>query len=177
MYKREKMWYTNPVPVYLRFFCRIRLPGWVCRGVLRYDETVRNLGMTDIAIEGKDPFQMPAASLAYLGDAVYEIEVRTALVTAGVTKPSVASLRYVTATAQCQVLEKILPCLNEKENDIYHRGRNCVHNMPPKSCTMAEYRRATGLEALFGYLWLAGEKERLAQLCRIGFAGMELYGE
>lgn len=48
--------------------------------------------------------------------------------------------------------------------------------MPPKSCTMAEYRRATGLEAVFGYLWLAGEKDRLEQLCRIGFAGMGLYG-
>ncbi|MBQ8640750.1 MAG: ribonuclease III [Clostridia bacterium] len=132
--------------------------------------------MIDVVTEGKDPFQMPAASLAYLGDAVYEIEVRTALVLAGVQKPSVASLRYVTACAQCQVLERILPCLNERENDIYHRGRNCVHNMPPKSCTMSEYRRATGLEALFGYLWLAGEKERLAALCRIGFAGMELYG-
>ena len=133
--------------------------------------------MTDMITEGKDPFQMPAASLAYLGDAVYEIEVRTALVSSGVTKPSVASLQYVTATAQCQVLERILPCLTEKENDIYHRGRNCVHNMPPKSCTMAEYRRATGLEALFGYLWLAGEKDRLTELCRIGFAGMGLYDE
>lgn len=133
--------------------------------------------MTDMITEGKDTFQMPAASLAYLGDAVYEIEVRTALVSSGVTKPSVASLQYVTATAQCQVLERILPCLTEKENDIYHRGRNCVHNMPPKSCTMAEYRRATGLEALFGYLWLAGEKDRLTELCRIGFAGMGLYSD
>lgn len=132
--------------------------------------------MIEAMTEGKDPFQMPAAALAYLGDAVYEIEVRTALVLAGVQKPSVASLRYVTAGAQCQVLEKILPVLTEKENDIYHRGRNCVHNMPPKSCTMAEYRRATGLEAVFGYLWLAGEKDRLEQLCRIGFTDMGLYG-
>ena len=56
--------------------------------------------------EGKDPFQMPAAALAYLGDAVYEIEVRTTLVLAGAQKPSVASLQYVTASAQCRVLEK-----------------------------------------------------------------------
>ncbi|MBR5446277.1 MAG: ribonuclease III [Clostridia bacterium] len=133
--------------------------------------------MMDAMTEGKDPFQMPAAALAYLGDAVYEIEVRTALVLAGVQKPSVASLQYVTASAQCRVLEKILPCLTEKENDIYHRGRNCVHNMPPKSCSMAEYRRATGLEALFGYLWLSGDKVRLMELCRIGFAGMGLYEE
>ncbi len=131
--------------------------------------------MIENFMEGKDPFQMPAASLAYLGDAVYEIQVRTALVAAGVTRPSVASLRYVTATAQCQVVDKVLPQLNEKEADIYRRGRNCVHNMPPKSCTMAEYRRATGLEALFGYLWLCGDTERLAELCSIGFADMGLY--
>ncbi len=130
--------------------------------------------MIEKFMEGKDPFQMSAASLAYLGDAVYEIQVRTALVAAGVKSPSVASLRYVTATAQCRVVEKVLPHLNEKEADIYRRGRNCVHNMPPKSCTMAEYRRATGLEALFGYLWLSGENERLAELCSIGFAGTEL---
>ncbi len=128
-------------------------------------------------MEGKDPFQMSASSLAYLGDAVYEIQVRTALVAAGVQRPSVASLQYVTATAQCRVVEKILPYLNEREEDIYRRGRNCVHNMPPKSCTMAEYRRATGLEALFGYLWLAGEHDRLTELCRIGFAGTELLVE
>ena len=137
----------------------------------------RKNSMIEEMTEGRDPYQMSGAALAYLGDAVYEIEVRTALVLAGVSKPSVASLRYVTAGAQCRVLEKILPCLNERENDIYHRGRNCVHNMPPKSCTMAEYRRATGLEALFGYLWLAGEKERLTELFRIGFEGMALYAE
>ncbi len=130
--------------------------------------------MIEKCMEGKDPFQMSAASLAYLGDAVYEIQVRTALVAAGVQRPSVASLRYVTATAQCQVVDKLLPHLNEKEADIYRRGRNCVHNMPPKSCTMAEYRRATGLEALFGYLWLCGDTARLAELCSIGFAGTEL---
>ncbi len=126
---------------------------------------------------GKDPNQLSAASLAYLGDVVYEMEIRTALVMMEVQKPSVAALRYVTASAQCQVLEKILPVFTERENDIYHRGRNCVHNMPPKSCTMSEYRRATGLEAVFGYLWLHGEKERVGELCRMGLTGMGLYGD
>lgn len=158
------------------YFRILYISGFCFRRTGQYENYTRKNRMIGTMTEGKDPFQMPAAALAYLGDAVYEIEVRTALVLAGVQKPSVASLRYVTAGAQCQVLEKILPVLTEKENDIYHRGRNCVHNMPPKSCTMAEYRRATGLEAVFGYLWLAGEKDRLEQLCRIGFAGMGLYG-
>ncbi len=131
----------------------------------------------EAAIKEKDPNQLSAAALAYMGDVVYEMEIREALVLTEVQKPSVASLRYVTASAQCQVLEKILPLFTEREDDIYHRGRNCVHNMPPKSCTMGEYRRATGLEAVFGYLWLNGEKERLKELCRIGLAGMGLYGD
>ena len=173
MYKRKKVWYTISVSVHFRFLSSER-GGPFPDGTMNDAEKNR---MMDAMMEGKDPFQMPAAALAYLGDAVYEIEVRTALVLAGVQKPSVASLQYVTASAQCRVLEKILPCFTEKENDIYHRGRNCVHNMPPKSCSMSEYRRATGLEALFGYLWLSGDRQRLKELCGIGFAGMGLYDE
>ena len=115
-----------------------------------------------------NPYQLPAADLAYLGDAVYEIEVRTFLVKNGVKTPSVASLAYVKATAQSAAMEKILPHLTEAENDVYRRGRNCIHNVTPKSCTPSEYRRATGLEALFGYLWLMGDTDRIHALCRIG---------
>lgn len=114
------------------------------------------------------PYQTPAAELAYLGDAVYEIEVRTYLVRNHVKTPSIAALQYVRATAQSAAMEKILPCLTETENDIYRRGRNCIHNATPKSCTPSEYRRATGLEALFGYLWLMGDTERIRELCAIG---------
>lgn len=114
------------------------------------------------------PYQMSAADLAYLGDAVYEIEVRTYLVQNQVKTPSVAALQYVRATAQSAAMERILPHLTETENDVYRRGRNCIHNMTPKSCTPSEYRRATGLEALFGYLWLMGDTDRIRELCAIG---------
>ncbi len=114
------------------------------------------------------PYQLPAADLAYLGDAVYEIEVRTQLVKQGVRTPSVASLAYVKATAQSAAMEKILPYLRETEADVYRRGRNCIHNTTPKSCTPSEYRRATGLEALLGYLWLLGDTDRIHALLRIG---------
>lgn len=116
----------------------------------------------------QNPYQMPAADLAYLGDAVYEIVVRAHLVRCGVKTPSIASLAYVKATAQSAAMEKILPCLNEAEADVYRRGRNCIHNTTPKSCTPSEYRRATGLEALLGYLWLVGDTERIHALLRIG---------
>jgi len=111
---------------------------------------------------------MPASSLAYLGDAVYEIMVREFLVTNNVKTPSVASLEYVKATAQSTAMDKILPLLTERETDIYRRGRNSIHNTPPKSCTPSEYRKATGFEALFGYLWLMGETERIKELCAVG---------
>ena len=114
------------------------------------------------------PYQIPAADLAYLGDAVYEIAVRTHLVRCGVKTPSVASLAYVKATAQSTAMEKILPYLHEAEADVYRRGRNCIHNTTPKSCTPSEYRRATGLEALLGYLWLMGDTDRIHTLLRIG---------
>jgi len=113
--------------------------------------------------------QIPAAQLAYLGDCVYELLVREYLVKRGCTKPSIESLSYVTAGAQSRALEKILPELTEGEEDAYRRGRNCVHNGVPKHSTVAEYRRATGFEALFGYLYAKGETARLRELFILAF--------
>lgn len=113
--------------------------------------------------------QISAASLAYLGDSVLEIFVRERLVLRGVKTPSVESLKYVTAPAQSEAVEKILPQLTEEENDVYRRGRNCVHSGVPKNATPAQYRRATGLETLFGYLYLSGENDRLRELFAVGY--------
>ncbi len=108
--------------------------------------------------------QLPAASLAYLGDSVLEIFVRERLVKAGVRSPSVESLKYVTAGAQSEAVENILPLLTEYESDTFRRGRNCVHSGVPKHATVAEYRRATGLETLFGALHMLGRGYRLREL-------------
>lgn len=108
--------------------------------------------------------QIPAAHLAYLGDCVYELFVREYLVKKGHARPSVESLAYVTAGAQSRALEKLLPVLTEGEADAYRRGRNCVHGGVPKHSTVAEYRRATGLEALFGYLYVRGDMARIREL-------------
>lgn len=105
-----------------------------------------------------------AASLAYLGDAVLEVLVRRRIVAAGMEHPSEMSLRYVTAAAQSEALERILPLLTEEEESAFRRGRNCVHGNVPKKATQAQYRRATGFEALFGYLHLIGDAERIAAL-------------
>ena len=116
-----------------------------------------------------DPSLMPAANLAYLGDSVYEIYVREYLVKKKVRQPSVESLKYVKASVQSEVIEKILPLLTEEEEAEYKRGRNIGHSSTPKSSTALEYRRATGLEALFGWLYLEGRHERIRELFDAAF--------
>lgn len=117
-----------------------------------------------------DAGQVSAASLAYLGDSVLEILVRERLVITGAKNPSVESLKYVTAPVQSEAFAKIEGILTEKETDMFKRGRNCVHsgNVPKKS-TPAQYRRATGLETLFGYLYLSGQSQRIRQLFASAF--------
>ena len=86
------------------------------------------------------------------------------------SRASVESLKYVTAHIQSGVVEKILPLLTEEEEDAYRRGRNLGHSSTPKSSTVGEYRRATGLEALFGWLYLSGKHDRLRELFDTAFA-------
>lgn len=113
-----------------------------------------------------DPGQMSGAALAYLGDAVLEILVRERLVNTGIAsagKLNGLSKNYVTAVKQSAGLEAILPLLTEEEDAVFHRGRNAA-GQHPKSASVAEYRRATGFEALFGFLWLSGKTDRLYEL-------------
>lgn len=105
--------------------------------------------------------------LAHIGDAVYEILVRSDLITGGGTTAShlhQETTARVCAPAQAKAAEKLLPILSEDEAAVYRRGRNAgVHNVP-KNATHAQYSRATGLEALFGYLYLSGRTDRLKEL-------------
>lgn len=123
-----------------------------------------------VPMSEEDAGQVSAASLAYLGDSVLEILVRERLVITGAKNPSVESLKYVTAPVQSDAFAKIEGILTEKETDMFKRGRNCVHsgNVPKKS-TPAQYRRATGLETLFGYLYLSGQSQRIRQLFASAF--------
>ena len=110
-----------------------------------------------------------AAQLAYFGDVVLEKLIRRCIVLSGNTRPSEASLAYVTAPAQSEALERILPLLTEEEEAVFRRGRNSVHGNVPKHATVAQYRRATGLETLFGYLDLAERVERVEELFRAAY--------
>ena len=107
------------------------------------------------------------AALAYLGDCVIEMCVRERLVRLGYSssaKLNKTALDYVRAPRQAEAMKNILPLLTEEEDAVFHRGRNIGHTNTPKSATVAEYRSATGMEALFGYLHLAGQKERIGEL-------------
>lgn len=76
----------------------------------------------------------------------------------------VKAVRYVRAAGQAEAFRIISPRLSEKETDIYKRGRNANTTKAPKNAKLSDYRTATGVEALFGWLWLTGEQNRAAEL-------------
>ena len=104
--------------------------------------------------------------LAFVGDAVYSLLVRTYL--ADKNRPSEAlhsaAVEYVSAVSQAKAFLKIKERLTSEELEIFNRGRNFHTNNTPKSSNPAEYHTATGLETLFGYLHLKGRKERIEEL-------------
>lgn len=110
---------------------------------------------------------MSALALAHIGDAVFELLVRTQLCTAGYTRNGNLhreTVERVCAPAQAALTEKLLPLLTPEELAIFRRGRNAhVHGIP-KNATHAQYSRATGLEALFGALYLSGAQARAEEL-------------
>ena len=115
--------------------------------------------------------------LAHIGDGVFELLPRSWLcahdrLTVGRMHKDTISM--VKATAQAKFADKLLPRLSDEEKALYRRGKNSHVHAVPKSCTPAEYAKATGLEALFGGLYLAGKHERINEL----FATVmeELYG-
>ena len=105
--------------------------------------------------------------LAYLGDAVFEVMVRSWLCLHGKltsSKLHKASLRFVTAPAQAAMANQLLPLLTQEEQEVFRRGRNTKPHSVPKSAKREEYQAATALEALFGWLYLKGDTVRLNEL-------------
>jgi len=105
--------------------------------------------------------------LAHLGDAVFEVMVRSWVCVHGTAKIKdlhKQTVRYVTAPAQAELTQKILPVLTEEEADVFRRGRNAAPHSIPKAASRGQYQTATALEALFGWLWLQGRTDRLNEL-------------
>lgn len=114
-----------------------------------------------------------SAAMAYLGDSVIEVWVRERLVRSGLPASrelNAASLNYVTAPRQAAAMKNILPLLDEEEAAIFRRGRNLGHTNLPKNATASEYRSATGMETLMGYLHLKDRAERIDELLRVGYS-------
>ena len=114
-----------------------------------------------------DSQQLSGTTLAYIGDAVFEVLVRKRLIDRGLTRPkdlNAAARTFVTASAQSAAVERLMPLLNERETEIFKRGRNAHGVSAPKSADPLSYRRATGLEALFGWLYLNGGEARAKEL-------------
>lgn len=105
--------------------------------------------------------------LAHVGDAVYELLTRTMLCRQGhsaVGQLHRLTVSYVKAPAQARAAETILPLLNDQERDVYRRGRNTKVHSVPQHADLAQYHAATGLEVLFGWLYLQGKTERVNEL-------------
>lgn len=108
-------------------------------------------------------------TLAYIGDAIYDLVIRTIVVERGnrsannLHKKTVA---YVNARVQAKMIDALENELSEEELAVYHRGRNAKSYTAAKNASIIEYRKATGLEALCGYLYLQGQQERMLYLIR-----------
>ena len=126
--------------------------------------------MTDylhINIDQDALLSLSTLGLAHLGDGVYELMVRSWLVLHGKAKARDlhrATVQYVAAPAQAERFERIQPRLTDEEADVFRRGRNTAPHSIPKAASRAQYQTATGLEALFGWLYLQGRTERLNEL-------------
>ena len=121
-------------------------------------------------IDGKDIRSFSPLTLAYIGDAVYEIVIRTIIVEKGnapVNKLHHKASSLVKAVAQKEAMEKILPLLTKEEEAVYKRGRNAKSYTSAKNASVIDYRIATGFEALMGFLYLTGRNKRMLELVKI----------
>ncbi len=122
-----------------------------------------------------DPNGFSSLNLAYIGDDVYDLIIRTYLLNQGNTQVNKINKRansLVKASAQSAIIGVIMELLDEEELAVYKRGRNAKSATAAKNASINDYRRATGFEALMGYLYLKGNYGRLNELVRIGLEGI-----
>jgi ribonuclease-3 family protein len=129
---------------------------------------------------GTPPEQLSPIVLAYIGDAVFDVYVRQRLIASASRKPHElhrAATSYVSAAAQARLYRRMEPELTPEEADIARRGRNAKSGQPPRNADPGEYRHATGLECLVGYLYYRGERERLERLIDAAFDTFDAFGD
>ncbi|MGI6117360.1 MAG: Mini-ribonuclease 3 [Bilifractor sp.] len=122
-------------------------------------------------LPGRDPVSFSPLTLAYIGDAAYEMVVRTVIVRKGnapVNKLNRRASELSCAGRQSKMIRALKEELTEEERKIYKRGRNATSHTKAKNASTADYRRATGFEAVIGYLYLCGRTDRMMELIRTG---------
>jgi len=127
-----------------------------------------NVNIQDDKIMG-----ISSLGLAHLGDGVYELLVRTWLCLGGKSTSKGlhrAAVSHVSATAQAKAADRMAYHLSDEEQDVFRRGRNAKVNSVPKNANLIDYHMATGLESLFGYLYLKGRTERINELFAIAMS-------
>lgn len=125
------------------------------------------------SLEKSDPKTVSALQLAFIGDAVFEMFSRTIAVSSGnhkITKLHGDAISRENARVQSKMALFLEESLTEEERSVYRRGRNADVVTKAKNATVQEYHRATGLEAVIGYLYLSGKPERIAELLQKGWA-------
>ena len=136
---------------------------------LSHSSRIRELfGLKEVDMKAYSPL-----TLAYIGDAAYELVIRTMVVEKGNRQASQLhrlTTSYVKAQAQAAMIEALEPELTEEELAIYKRGRNAKSYTSAKNASILDYRKATGLEALIGYLYLSGREERVLFLIKEGIS-------
>ena len=120
-------------------------------------------------------------TLAFIGDSIYDLVIRTVIVEQGNRQTQSLHKKkssIVKAQTQAQFIEALADELDEKEADIYRRGRNAKSYTTAKNASIGDYRKATGFEALMGYLYLTGNEDRMLSLIKkaIELTGTEIYG-
>lgn len=133
--------------------------------------------LNEFGLEEQDLRTYSPLTLAYIGDAIFELVVRTVLVERKNTqaeKLHKAATKIVKAETQALMIEAIKEELTEEELAVYKRGRNAKAVTRAKNATMSEYRRATGFEALMGYLYLKGDIARMIELIHLGVEKAEV---
>ena len=118
-------------------------------------------------------------TLAYIGDAVYDLVIRTIVVERGNKAANVlhkTTVKYVNAAAQAAIIQAVQDVMTEEELAVYMRGRNAKSNTMAKNASVEDYRKATGMEALIGYLYLSNRFHRVLELVKLGMekAGYEI---
>lgn len=130
----------------------------------------------DIAGKDANPRELSPLVLAYVGDSIFELIVRTYVVYEGtrhVKELNIISDKMVNAKAQSDLYNAVKDMLTEEEAAVYRRGRNAKISSSAKNATLADYKRATGLESLFGYLYLSGNVDRAMELFKAGIENLK----